>query len=250
MAISAFDMFKIGPSSSHTVGPMRAARQFLLDLEEKKLFDQTTQVVAQLYGSLALTGKGHGTDKAVLLGLEGETPDEVDPDNIGQQLKSIRTSGKLKLLGKREIVFDEPMNLLFHKDQVLPKHSNGLRFTALDGGGKTLLKDEFYSIGGGFIIRGNEDEGDAATPEVQLPYQFTSAAELLQLCKQHGLRIDQLMLENEKIWRTETETRAGLLKIWQVMQACVQRGMREPGELPGGLHVSRRRSQRSMPWIG
>ncbi|MGA9854078.1 MAG: L-serine ammonia-lyase [Gammaproteobacteria bacterium] len=242
MAISVFDVFKIGigPSSSHTVGPMRAARQFLLDLEDKQLFDNTTQVVAQLYGSLALTGKGHGTDRAVLLGLEGETPDGVDPDSIDQRLARIRSGGKINLLGKREIVFDEPMNLLFHKDQVLPKHSNGLRFTALDATGKTLLKDEFYSIGGGFIIRGTDDEGDAAATEVQLPHAFASAEELLSTCEKCSLRIDQLMLENEKTWRSEKETRTGLLKIWQVMQACVQRGLRESGELPGGLHVMRR----------
>ncbi|MGH8283634.1 MAG: serine dehydratase beta chain, partial [Gammaproteobacteria bacterium] len=123
MAISVFDMFKIGvgPSSSHTVGPMRAARQFLLDLEEKELLNSTTQIVAQLYGSLALTGKGHGTDRAVLLGLEGETPDEVNTEDIGTRLKNIRDTGRINLLGKREITFDEPMNLLFHKDQVLPK---------------------------------------------------------------------------------------------------------------------------------
>ncbi|MHB8424863.1 MAG: L-serine ammonia-lyase [Gammaproteobacteria bacterium] len=242
MAISVFDMFKIGvgPSSSHTVGPMRAARQFLLDLEAKGLFEQATQVVAQLYGSLALTGKGHGTDRAVLLGLEGETPDTVDPDSVPQRLKHIRSSGKIKLLGKREIVFDEPMNLLFHKDQVLPKHSNGLRFTALDSEGKVLLKDEFYSIGGGFIIRGTDEEGDAAAADVQLPYAFTSAEELLGLCSKYALRLDQLMLENENAWRSEAETRAGLVKIWQVMQACVARGVHESGELPGGLHVIRR----------
>jgi len=242
MAISAFDMFKIGigPSSSHTVGPMRAARQFLLDLEEKSLLGKTVQVVTQLYGSLALTGRGHGTDRAILLGLEGETPDEVDPDTIGPRLQHIRSSGRLNLLGKREIVFDEPMNLLFHKDQMLPKHSNGLRFTALDIEGRLLLKDEFYSIGGGFIIRSTDDEGDAAAAEVRVPYPFISAEELLALCKKHTLRIDQLMLENEKTWRNEADIRAGLLKIWQVMQACVERGMREPGELPGGLHVMRR----------
>jgi L-serine dehydratase len=242
MSISVFDMFKIGigPSSSHTVGPMRAARQFLLDLEDKHLFDKTAQVVAQLYGSLALTGKGHGTDRAVLLGLEGETPDEVDPDSIERRLAHIRSNGRIKLLGKREIAFDEPLNLLFHKDQVLPKHSNGLRFTALDAGGKALFIDEFYSIGGGFIIRGADDEGDAAAAEVRLPYPITSADDLLSLCDKHELRIDQLMLENEKSWRSETDTRAGLLKIWQVMQACVQRGLREAGELPGGLHVMRR----------
>ncbi|MGH8280759.1 MAG: L-serine ammonia-lyase [Gammaproteobacteria bacterium] len=242
MSISIFDMFKIGvgPSSSHTVGPMRAARQFLLDLEEKKLLDPTAQVVAQLYGSLALTGKGHGTDRAVLLGLEGETPDEVNPDHIDARLRKIHNAGRINLLGKCEIAFDEPMNLLFHKDQVLPKHSNGLRFTALDAGGKVLLKEEFYSIGGGFIIRGGDEQGDAAALDVKLPYVFGSSAELLSLCRQHDLRIDQLMLENESAWRPEAQTRAGLLKIWRVMQDCVTRGMREEGELPGGLRVRRR----------
>ena len=242
MAISAFDMFKIGvgPSSSHTVGPMRAARQFLLDLQDKALFDRTAQVAAQLYGSLALTGKGHGTDRAVLLGLEGQMPDEVDPDSIEHCLAQIRSTGKIMLLGKREIPFDEPMNLLFHRDQVLPKHSNGLRFTALDASGKTLLQEEFYSIGGGFIIRGTEEEGDAAAAEVRLAHPFSNSEELLSLCRRHGLRVDQLMLENEKAWRPEAETRAGLLKIWQVMNDCVARGLRKGGELPGGLHVQRR----------
>lgn len=242
MAISVFEIFKIGigPSSSHTVGPMRAARQFLLDLQDKKLFDRTAQVVAQLYGSLALTGKGHGTDHAVLLGLEGETPDEVDPDSIGQRLARIRSSGTIRLLGRCEIAFDEPMNLLFHKDQVLPKHSNGLRFTALDTAGGRLLQEEFYSIGGGFIVRAADNEGDAAATEVKLPYPFKSSEELLALCEQHALSIDRLMLENEKSWQPEAQIRAGLAKIWRVMQDCVARGLRESGELPGGLHVMRR----------
>ena len=242
MSVSVFDMFKIGvgPSSSHTVGPMRAARQFLLDLEEKGLFDRTAQVAVQLYGSLALTGKGHGTDRAVLLGLEGETPDGVDPDAIAARLDHIRKSGRIKLLGKREIPFDEALDLLFHKDQVLPKHSNGLRFTALDADKKTLFTDEFYSIGGGFIVRSSEMEGDAAAVEVKLPYPFKTSAELLGQCGQHALSIDRLMLANEKARRPEPEIRAGLLNIWRVMQACAARGMREGGELPGGLHVVRR----------
>ena len=242
MAVSVFDMFKIGvgPSSSHTVGPMRAARQFLLDLEEKGLFSRTAQVGVQLYGSLALTGKGHGTDTAVLLGLEGETPDGVDPDTIAARLKKIRASGRIKLLGKREIPFDEPLDLLMHRDQVLPKHSNGLRFTAFDAGKQTLLTDEFYSIGGGFIVRGSEDEGDAAAAEVKLPYPFTSSESLLTQCAKHKLSLPQLMMANEKVWRPEPETRKGLLRIWHVMQACAARGMREGGELPGGLHVQRR----------
>ena len=258
MAISVFDMFKIGvgPSSSHTVGPMRAARQFLLDLEAKGLFDKTAQVATQLYGSLALTGKGHGTDRAILLGLEGETPDHVDPDGIDVRLQKIRTSGKIRLLGKREIAFDEALDVLLHKDQVLPKHSNGLRFTALDADKRTLLQEEFYSIGGGFVVRGTENEGDAAAAEVRPPYPYDDAAQLLAQCEQHGLSIDRLMLENEKAWRSEAETRAGLLRIWEVMQACVARGVRQGGELPGGLHVQRRapimygqlmRQQKSTP---
>src|SRR5579859_2488459 len=205
MAVSVFDMFKIGvgPSSSHTVGPMRAARQFLLDLEEKGLLDKTAQVAVQLYGSLALTGKGHGTDRAILLGLEGDTPDGVDPDGIAVRLDKIRRSGKIRLLGKREIPFDEALDLLFHRDQVLPKHSNGLRFTALDARKQTLLTDEFYSIGGGFIVRGSADEGDAAAAVVRLPYPFASGDELLALCAKHKFTIPQLMLANEKVWRGE-----------------------------------------------
>ncbi len=241
MSVSVFDIFKIGvgPSSSHTVGPMRAARQFLLDLEEKRLFEATAQVAVQLYGSLALTGKGHGTDRAVLLGLEGDTPDTIDPDSIEARLKHIRSNGRIKLMGRREIPFDEALDLLFHRDQVLPKHSNGMRFTALDTAKKTLLSEDFYSIGGGFIIRGGDEPGSTAS-QVKLPYPFASGDELLDQCRKHGLRIDQLMLENEKSWRNETETRKGLLLIWQVMQACVARGIREGGELPGGLHVQRR----------
>ncbi|HEV2212483.1 MAG TPA: L-serine ammonia-lyase [Gammaproteobacteria bacterium] len=240
MAVSVFDVFKIGvgPSSSHTVGPMRAARQFLLDLEKQGLFGRTAQVAVQLYGSLALTGKGHGTDRAVLLGLEGETPDGIDPDTIAARLQRIRQDGRINLLGKREIAFDEPLDLLMHRDQVLPKHSNGMRFTALDDKKQTLLAEEFYSIGGGFIVRA--DERGAAATEVKLPYEFTSGDELLALCRAHGLKVDQLVLANEKAWRSEAETRKGLLHIWQVMQACVARGTRETGELPGGLHVQRR----------
>src|SRR5579859_7541006 len=241
MSVSVFDIFKIGvgPSSSHTVGPMRAARQFLLDLEQQGLFERSAQVAVQLYGSLALTGKGHGTDRAVLLGLEGETPDGIDPDTIETRLKRIREAGRIKLLGKREVAFDEALDLLLHKDQVLPKHSNGMRFTALDAGKQTLYSEDFYSIGGGFIVRGAE-AGGVDKSDVKLPYAFTSGDELLALCREHKLSIDKLMLANEKSWRSEAETRRGLLKIWEVMQACAARGTREKGELPGGLHVQRR----------
>ncbi|HET7395711.1 MAG TPA: L-serine ammonia-lyase [Gammaproteobacteria bacterium] len=240
MTISVFDIFKIGvgPSSSHTVGPMRAARQFLLDLQAAGKLDQTRQVVAELYGSLALTGAGHGTDRAVLLGLEGETPDEIDPDTIGTRLRAIREAGRIRLLGSHEIAFDEPLNLLLHKAQVLPRHSNGMRFTALDGDEQVLLNEDFYSIGGGFIVRGDEDQAMANVAGA--PYPFESGQQLLELCVQHKLSIHELMFENEKTWRSEQEIRAGLLNIWSAMKTCVARGMREEGELPGGLKVRRR----------
>lgn len=240
MTISVFDIFKIGvgPSSSHTVGPMRAARQFMLDVQAAGKLDRTTQVIAELYGSLALTGKGHGTDRAVLLGLEGETPDEIDPDTIETRLRTIRDARRIRLLGNREIAFDEPLNLLMHKNQVLPRHSNGMRFTALDAEEQMVLCEEFYSIGGGFIVRGAEEQ--AMANAAGAPYPFESARQLLDLCKQHELSIHELMFENEKTWRSEQEIRAGLLNIWTVMKACVARGMRVEGELPGGLKVRRR----------
>ena len=240
MTISVFDIFKIGigPSSSHTVGPMRAARQFLLDLQSAGQLERTRQIVAELYGSLALTGKGHGTDRAVLLGLEGEAPDEIDTDSIEPRLQRIRETGKLRLLGNHEIEFDEPMDLLLHKDQVLPRHSNGMRFTALDGEQHKLLSEEFYSIGGGFVVRGDEDHAMANAPGA--PYPFESAQELLAQCRKHSLTVHELMLENEKAWRGESEVRDGLLNIWAVMQACVDHGINAEGELPGGLKVRRR----------
>lgn len=247
MPISVFDMFKIGigPSSSHTVGPMRAARQFCADLQERQLLDKVAQVNVQLYGSLALTGKGHGTDRAILLGLLGETPDGVDPDSIENTLATIREQGRLKLLGGWEIPFDEQMHLLFLKNEVLPRHSNGMRFTALDAKEKPLYAEEFYSIGGGFIVRGADTGDGSADSATRIPHDFDSAEELLALCKQHDLAIHELVLENEKAWRDEDEIRRKLLDIWQVMQDCVTRGTREEGILPGGLKV-RRRAARLM----
>src|SRR5262245_34631402 len=192
-AISVFDIFKIGigPSSSHTMGPTKAARQFALDLEQAGQLEATRQVVVQLYGSLALTGRGHCTDRAVLLGLEGETADAVDVDSIDAKLERIRRDGRLRLLGRHEIAFDEPLNLLFHRDQVLPRHSNGLRFTALAEperaagphvpvAGKVLLREDYYSIGGGFIVRGDEAEEAAGGAEIALPFPFDSSEELLR----------------------------------------------------------------------
>jgi len=252
-AISVFDIFKIGigPSSSHTMGPMKAARQFALDLESGGLLEQTRQVVVQLYGSLALTGRGHCTDRAVLLGLEGETADAVDVDAIDATLARIRESGRLRLLGRVEIPFDEPLNLLFHRDQVLPRHSNGMRFTALgereaERGphpsvvGKVLLKEDFYSIGGGFIVRGDEPDQGPAGGQVSLSFPFDSGEELLRRAAEANLSIPALVLENEKAWRSEADIHAGLDQIWEVMKACVKRGLTRDGVLPGSLQVTRR----------
>jgi L-serine dehydratase len=242
VALSVFDIFKIGigPSSSHTVGPMNAARQFALDLDARGSLAATRKVSVQLYGSLALTGQGHCTDRAVLLGLEGHRPDEIEPDTIESTIARIRSSGRLKLLGRHEIEFDEPLDLLYHRNQVLPGHSNGMRFAALDAGGGVLVSEEFYSIGGGFIQRAGEAAGAGAKPGVTLPYPFASASELLALGRTHGLEIFELMLANERTWRPDEETRAGLLRIWQVMQQCVERGFNAQGVLPGVLKVRRR----------
>ena len=241
--LSVFDIFKIGigPSSSHTVGPMNAAREFANDLDSQGLLARTAKISIQLYGSLALTGQGHGTDRAVLIGLEGHRPDEVDPDAIEGSIGRIRSAGRLRLLGKHEIEFDEPLDLLYRRDQVLPRHSNGMRFSALDAQGSVLLQDEFYSIGGGFIIRGTEAPTAPAAPvSVPVPYPFSSGAELLQVAEERGLELFELMLANERTWRTDEETRARLLGIWRVMQDCVQRGFNAHGLLPGVLKVRRR----------
>ncbi|HEX6930254.1 MAG TPA: L-serine ammonia-lyase [Gammaproteobacteria bacterium] len=242
MAISVFDMFKIGigPSSSHTVGPMRAARAFCLELEERGLLDETAQVITQLYGSLALTGKGHGTDTAILLGLAGEEPDKVDPDAVNGILKHIADEEAITLLGKHRIAFDRDMHLLFLKSEMLERHSNGMRFTALDADSNTLHAQEYFSIGGGFIVRGDEAGDGSTQSDVSVPYEFESAEELLNLCRMHGLKIHELVMANERAWRSEAEVRERLMQIWQVMQDCVARGMREEGVLPGGLNVKRR----------
>ena len=242
MAISVFDMFKIGigPSSSHTVGPMRAARAFCLELEERGLLARTVQVITQLYGSLALTGKGHGTDTAILLGLSGEQPDQVDPDAVAGILKRIDDEEAIALLGGHRIAFDRDMHLLFLKNEVLERHSNGMRFTALDADGNTLHAQEYFSVGGGFIVRA-DDAGDGSTQTGEsVPCEFDSSEQLLALCREHNLKIHELVMANEKAWRSEDEVRAKLLGIWQVMQDCVARGVREEGILPGGLNVKRR----------
>ena len=247
MAVSVFDLFKIGigPSSSHTVGPMRAAARFAERwLEEKGVLDRVVRVRAELYGSLAMTGRGHGTDKAVLLGFEGEHPDTVDPDHIPDALHRIRTTHRLRVLGKHEIEFDEKRDLVFNKRQKLPFHTNGMRFSAYDAEGHELATRDYYSVGGGFVVNHDEAAEDRIVADTtEQPYPFSSGDELLALCEKNHLTIAQLMLENEKVWRTEAQTRAGLLTIWKAMQDCVNRGLRSPGVLPGGLKVTRRAPQ-------
>jgi len=243
MQLSVLDIFKIGigPSSSHTMGPMNAARRFVLDLVEKGLIEQTTQVAVQLYGSLALTGKGHCTDRAILLGLEGQTPETMDPAAVEPALTRIRGSGRLLLAGQKDIAFDEPMDLLWHRDQTLPGHSNGMRFTALGAGRNVLIREEYYSTGGGFIARADELENSTSTgPAIEVRYPFASADELLETAKEHGLDFHELVLANEASYRPEAATRAALLKIWGVMQSCIEHGFSAQGLLPGVLKVRRR----------
>jgi len=241
MNLSVFDIFKIGigPSSSHTMGPMNAARDFVGLLRERGLLARVGEVSAQLYGSLALTGRGHCTDRAILLGLEGHAPDTIDSGAVEGSLQRIRSGGRLRLGGDHEIAFDEPLNLLFHTDQVLPGHSNGMRFSAHDAGAELLAREEYYSIGGGFVIRAGAatDGGDA---RASAPHEFASADELLKIARDQGLEIHELMLARERSWRSEAEVRAGLTRIWQVMQDCVRRGFEAQGLLPGVLGVRRR----------
>ena len=242
MNLSVFDVFRvgIGPSSSHTMGPMLASRMFVQDLAARGLLDRTTELYVQLYGSLALTGLGHCTDRAVLLGLEGNDPAGFDPAIMEPTLARIRGSGRLQLLGRHEIAFDEPMNLLFLRDQMLPGHSNGMRFTARDAEGRSLLGEEMYSIGGGVVQRAGDQPGAVMAGAPRLPLPFANAEELLVRCSEAGLTIDALMIENERAMRTPAEIDAGLERIWSVMQACVLRGFAAEGVLPGVLRVTRR----------
>ena len=241
MTLSIFDIFKvgIGPSSSHTMGPMRAAREFALGLKRAGQLSATHEIAVRLYGSLALTGAGHGTDRAILAGLEGAEPQLVDPDGIETTVQRIRASGRITLLGEHEIGFDEPMQLLFLRHERLPRHTNGMRFSALSLRHQLLREEDYYSIGGGFIVRGEESEA-RETAHAAPPYPFTTAAELLAACREHGLELYELVMANERTWRSEADVRAEALRIWGVMQACIARGFRQTGVLPGVLRVRRR----------
>jgi L-serine dehydratase len=244
MGVSVFDLFKIGigPSSSHTVGPMRAAARFVNRwLDEKGTLAQTRRVRAELFGSLAHTGRGHGTDKAVMLGLEGEWPDKVDPDAIPGRLERIRSGKSIRLLGRHPVAFEEKRDLVFNKRQKLPLHSNGMRFTAYGEGDAVLAERDYYSVGGGFVVNPDEAAGNRIVADTSpLPFPFKSGDELLAMCERTGKTIAAVMLDNEKVWRSEAEVRSGLLTIWKAMQDCLARGIREGGVLPGGLKVKRR----------
>jgi L-serine dehydratase len=245
MAISVFDLFTvgIGPSSSHTVGPMKAAGMFARGLSDEGLMPRVATIRVALYGSLGLTGPGHGSDKAVLLGLEGEEPATVDVDAIPGRLQAIRDSGTLRLLGEHEIPFTLGKNLEFNRRKKLGYHPNGMRFTAYDAGGAAIRERAYYSIGGGFV----HDEDQAAAgpadelPGPGLPYPFTTGADLLAHARGSGLPVSGIVLANEQaLGRSADQVRAGLGGLWQVMQACVERGCATDGMLPGGLKVPRR----------
>jgi len=228
------------------MGPMRAAQRFAAELEAGGALAQTAQLRVDLYGSLALTGHGHGTDRAILLGLSGEEAATIDPATIEPKLAAIRSAGRLDLLGKRTVAFREADDLLLHRDQMLPpgavtQHPNGVRFTAFDAAGNVLRSGTYFSIGGGFIVAdGEEALPAAATAGKALPYPFASAAELLQMAAEAGLSIWELMLANESSLRSGKEVREGILQIWSVMQGCIDRGITTEGILPGGLAVRRR----------
>ena len=241
MSISVLDLFKIGigPSSSHTVGPMRAAHDFAVALTQQGMLERVRRVEVKLYGSLSATGIGHGTDRAVVAGLMGARPDEVDPDFVVEAVDLVKLDGELALMGRHTIAFDwaRDMRLL---PVSLPYHPNAMRLTA-HGDDRVLYENTYYSVGGGFVVdEAQAQAGGASAAEVALPYPFETGAELLAQCHRHGLSIGALMLANEGAWRSEAETRAALRRIWAVMQGCVRRGISQEGMLPGGLKVRRR----------
>lgn len=245
MSTSVFDIFKvgIGPSSSHTVGPMKAALQFVRGLRAEHLLSRVYRVEVNLHGSLGATGRGHGSDRAVLLGLEGDSPESTNTDLVNRHLQRIHATQSLWLLRQHAIKFVPDTDLNFHW-KPLPFHPNGMDFQALDCVGELLAKRTYYSVGGGFVV----DENAASIDQLRLhksptPYPFTTCHELLMFCQRDRISISQLMLENEQVWRSESEIYTQLLSLWQVMQACVERGCITEGILPGGLRVKRRAAE-------
>jgi L-serine dehydratase len=245
MPVSVFDLFSIGigPSSSHTVGPMRAAGRFVASLDREGLLPRTTRVRSELFGSLGATGHGHGSYNAVLWGLEGEDPETVDTRNGPLRADGIRRTGQLRLNGTHPVAFDPEDDLILYRRRSLPFHPNGMTFTAYCDG-KVLVERTYYSIGGGFVLDGDESGHPKLLPDpTPVPYPFRTGNELLDFCGQENLRVSQVMLANECVRRSEAEVRAGLLRIWSVMAECVERGCSTPGVLPGGLKVRRRSAE-------
>jgi L-serine dehydratase len=242
MAVSVFDLFKIGigPSSSHTVGPMKAANSFVCRLQRQGCLERTARICVRLYGSLAHTGRGHGSDMAVMLGLQGELPDMIDPESVQPSLERMRSELRIHLLGVHPIAFIEKKDLKFRKRELLPHHSNGMRFEALDNHGDVLERREYYSVGGGFVVNQDALAADRIVPDTTvMPHPFSSADELLALCGRNGMRIAEITLANERCWRSEGDIREGLLNIHRAMTDCMERGFRQTGVLPGGLKVTR-----------
>lgn len=244
MMVSVFDLFKvgIGPSSSHTVGPMVAARLFVSRLAAAGVLERTLGVKAELFGSLALTGKGHASDIAVILGLVGEVPAEIDPDQIAPLVAAVRERQRIMLLGRRPVAFDPDRDIVFHQRKRLPFHSNAMTFTALDGGGREIDAQTYYSVGGGFVLDKAQAKAGRNAPDTSqpVPYDFASAAELLALGRRDGKTIAQMMLENELAARDAATVDAALDRLWAVMDASIERGCVQTGILPGGLKVKRR----------
>ena len=236
--ISIFDIFKIGvgPSSSHTVGPMKAARQFVQALADTR--GSVARIQVTLYGSLAYTGKGHATDSAVVLGLMGCQPETLDPDDVEDMLRAVHQNARMTAAGIGEIDFAPNDDLVFEYGEELPRHTNGMRFAAFDADGNALLTEDYYSLGGGFVARG--DEPEASSQEGEPPFPFASAAELLDLAEKNSMTIAELVARNEQQWRSEEEIVQRLMNIWSAMQSCVARGLRTEGVLPGPLSVTRR----------
>jgi L-serine dehydratase len=244
--ISVFDLFSvgIGPSSSHTVGPMRAARTFVAGLKADGLLADTARVQAELFGSLGATGHGHGSDRAVLLGLAGEVPETVDTDTVGPRVARIRAERRISLLDAHEIDFDPDRDLTLHRRRSLPYHPNGMTFVAFDAAGEQVRARSYYSVGGGFVVDEAAAGADRIKPDsTRVKYPFLTGAQLLEVTTRTGLSISEVMLANERSWRSEAEIRAGLLEIWRVMRECVQRGCERDGVLPGGLQVRRRAAE-------
>ncbi|MEH1015285.1 L-serine ammonia-lyase [Micromonospora sp. CPCC 206060] len=244
--ISVFDLFSvgIGPSSSHTVGPMRAARTFVGGLKADGLLATTVRVQAELFGSLGATGHGHGSDRAVLLGLAGEAPETVDTDTVDERVAQVRATGRLDLLGVHEVAFDPERDLVLHRRRSLPYHPNGMTFAAYDDTGELLRTRTYYSVGGGFVVDEAAAGADRIKPDTtRVRYPFLTGVELLAVTEQTGLSISEVMLANELSWRSEAEVRAGLLDIWRVMRECVDAGCSRDGVLPGGLKVRRRAAE-------